>query len=182
MADSETVAPASARSPPTIHYYGIVGAKGTRPSPLTGNYPHTGNTTANHGGISTSGLLYRNYSAGFRDCTDGLSNTLLVGELSSETSVVSRPYRAWTQGASTPNGDTASYACKNIQKPISRFSRYTSADANYLFNDVAMGSQHVGGTHFLLGDGTVRFLSENIDFGLYQSLASRDQGEVVTLD
>ena len=40
-------------------------------------------------------------------------------------------------------------------------------------------SHHAGGAHVLLGDGSVRFLSENIDTELHRNLHSRDGGEVV---
>ncbi|HET6423000.1 MAG TPA: DUF1559 domain-containing protein [Planctomycetaceae bacterium] len=38
-------------------------------------------------------------------------------------------------------------------------------------------SQHVGGAHALMGDGTVRFLSENTDFNTIRKLCSRADGE-----
>ena len=46
---------------------------------------------------------------------------------------------------------------------------------------VSMGfkSRHVGGAQFLLGDGSVRFLSENIDYVTYQRLGSRNDGGFV---
>ena len=40
-------------------------------------------------------------------------------------------------------------------------------------------SSHVGGAQFCLGDGSVRFISENIDRGVYQSLATIQGGEVL---
>ncbi len=40
-------------------------------------------------------------------------------------------------------------------------------------------SNHAGGVHFLFGDGRVRFVSENIDLGVYQGLATRAGKEVV---
>ena len=40
-------------------------------------------------------------------------------------------------------------------------------------------SQHIGGCHMLMGDGTVRFVSENIDFNTVRKLMSRADGEVV---
>jgi len=43
----------------------------------------------------------------------------------------------------------------------------------------ATRSVHTGGSQHLLGDGAVRFISENIDFDLYQSLGSSNMGEVV---
>lgn len=40
-------------------------------------------------------------------------------------------------------------------------------------------SLHIGGVHALLGDGSVRFLSENIDFWLVRNLSVRDDGNVL---
>ncbi|QDV49350.1 DUF1559 domain-containing protein [Gimesia fumaroli] len=50
----------------------------------------------------------------------------------------------------------------------------TGADATSNFR-----SQHVGGAHFLYGDGSVHFISENIDLGVYQALSTIQGGEVV---
>jgi hypothetical protein len=36
------------------------------------------------------------------------------------------------------------------------------------------GSHHVGGCHFLLGDGSVRFASENMSLSVYRSLGARN--------
>jgi prepilin-type processing-associated H-X9-DG protein len=40
-------------------------------------------------------------------------------------------------------------------------------------------SNHTGGAHFLFCDGTVRFLSENINTQTYQRLGGRKDGQVV---
>lgn len=45
--------------------------------------------------------------------------------------------------------------------------------------EMSFGSYHTGGAFFGMADGSVQFLSENIDLGLYQSLATRAGGEVV---
>lgn len=165
----------------TLHYYGVAGAKGARPAPLTGNYPHTGNTTTDHGGFSQSGMFTMNRSSGFKDVIDGLSNTLAMGEISGERDPAagwSQSYRPWTQGG-TGGAGGAMYGAKNISKRLGRYSGWQGGVATRLFNDVSFSSQHVGGVQFLLGDGTVRFISENIDFNTYLSLASIGEGEVV---
>ncbi|MCA9007010.1 MAG: DUF1559 domain-containing protein, partial [Planctomycetaceae bacterium] len=43
----------------------------------------------------------------------------------------------------------------------------------------AFSSQHTGGAHFLLGDGGVRFLSENIDGTTYENLGKISDGNVI---
>jgi prepilin-type N-terminal cleavage/methylation domain-containing protein len=181
-ADAETVTPpGGSRQPQTIHYFGVAGPKGPRPAPLTGNYPATGNQASDHGGFAQGGMLPVNSSLRFSDCTDGLSNTFLMGEISAEAAPVapsaSRGYRAWTQGASASTGGAAAYATKNVAKGIQRYSGWTSGNAGFLYNDIAFSSQHTGGVHFLMGDGTVRFVSQNTDFATYQAAASRNENE-----
>ncbi|QDT96871.1 DUF1559 domain-containing protein [Gimesia aquarii] len=161
----------------TIHYYGIAGPKGVRPAPLTGNWPTahaTSNITSNHGNNAISGILFRQSNVAIRDITDGTTNTLLLGEISSKPAG-SNSYRAWIQGASNGNHSFASYACKNLKDGIGA-SGWNSGNADRLFNDVDFGSNHTGGAHFLMADGSVRFISENINFATYQAAGSRDDG------
>jgi prepilin-type processing-associated H-X9-DG protein len=44
-----------------------------------------------------------------------------------------------------------------------------------------MGSNHSGGCNFCLGDGSVRFISQNIDLSIYIASSSMDQGELAPL-
>jgi prepilin-type N-terminal cleavage/methylation domain-containing protein len=167
----------------TLHYYGVAGAKGPRPAPLTGQYAFNGTLpTGDHGGVVVNGVLTRNRNFRFRDVTDGLSNTFLMGEISAQNQTGwTHSYRPWIQGANTAADNAAMYCCKNVAYPIGP-SGYTGGNASRLFNDVRFGSQHEGGAHFLLGDGTVRFVSENIDFATYQAAASREDQEAYQIN
>jgi prepilin-type processing-associated H-X9-DG protein len=45
--------------------------------------------------------------------------------------------------------------------------------------EISFGSRHVGGAQFGMADGSVRFISENIDRNVYSALGTRDGGEVL---
>jgi len=145
----------------TTHYYGV-------PGPKNGTlYPVDGITDAN-GGVATGGILYRDSKVKLVQITDGTSNTLMVGEVAFEKNLPG--YRMWIRGCST------SFTCgsfKNVTNPLN-CCPFTGSTR---FMDISFGSNHSGGANFCFGDGTVRFLSNNINFAIYQAAATRDAGE-----
>ncbi|MCA8988212.1 MAG: DUF1559 domain-containing protein, partial [Planctomycetaceae bacterium] len=57
---------------------------------------------------------------------------------------------------------------------------YSNQACNNLWDiKTPYASLHKGGAQFTLGDGSVRFLSENIDLTTYRRLAHKDDGNVV---
>ncbi|MHB8899516.1 MAG: DUF1559 domain-containing protein [Thermoguttaceae bacterium] len=166
----------------SMHYYGILGPEGPVGT-STATYrmlPDPTGTVNAHGGYADQGILGADRCRKFRDVTDGTSNTLLLGEISWEMAAC---YRNFVRGiAGSPNDPTKpnerNAACnpaKNVQYQIN-LVRYTSGN----FNDVSFGSQHPGGCHFAVSDGSVTFISETVDMALYLAAASRDSGEVNT--
>jgi len=153
----------------TTHYYGSMGPTGQNVE--TGaNYKE--HATSN-GGFGKQGIFYWNASRRLRDVLDGTSNTIGIGEISwTDRNGKNTAYRAWTRGG---RKDYWMASCKNIQRPI-------NADDTTVFNDHSMGSNHPGGAQFGLVDGSVRFLSDTIDFGVYKATASMDGGEVNVLE
>jgi prepilin-type N-terminal cleavage/methylation domain-containing protein len=108
----------------------------------------------------------------FKEVTDGLSHTIMAGE--------TRPADCIFNGAFCPNFPVAS----------------TSIPMNTLFSDngihgdyVAMlwartsgyKSYHSGGAHFLLGDASVHFFNDTMDFQMYNALGTRAGHESVQL-
>ena len=168
----------------TVHYYGVAGAKDavetTRRFTMQNNATPRPNFDGDHGQVANNGVLYRNSNTRMRDITDGTTNTIIVGEISGIplNDGGNNPHRAWVQGASNGGNGVAMYSCKNVRWGMGQ-ARWSSGNRNFLFNDQRFGSNHTGGAQFLLGDGSVKFISANIDFNLYQSIATRDMGEVV---
>ena len=75
-------------------------------------------------------------------------------------------YGSWLYGLS--NGASLSYAAKNVTYPLNSFSIDLS---HAQWNDVSFGSRHSGGPEFAFADGSVRFLSENIELKVYKAVA-----------
>lgn len=158
----------------TTHYYGIMGPKGTNAAGGTYSYTNTGV----HGGYALQGVLTRQTPHALADVLDGTSNTFLTGEISwvkTESGVNNTGYRKWTRGAASDHVASA----KNVQYGI-RVRPYGSGFST--FNDISFGSQHPGGCLFVLCDGAVKFVSEDVDMATYKATASRDGGETAFVD
>ena len=150
----------------TTHYVGVMGPRGTHPS--TGENYQT--ISSSCGPIATQGLLYPDSHVRLGDVTDGTSNTFVIGETSW---VGYDKYRSWVRGSS--GGGQCQGSTKNVFEPINAGAPYVD------FNNGAFGSEHPGGTHFLMADGSVHFVSETIDDSVYRATASRNGGEVETV-
>jgi prepilin-type N-terminal cleavage/methylation domain-containing protein/prepilin-type processing-associated H-X9-DG protein len=157
--------------PYTTHYYGVMGPGGTNPA--TGA-PYGFRNTTEYGGFGTQGVFECNSRTRIADVTDGTSNTLLVGEVSWVHPVVGSRYRSWMRGCEQ-GGNNWIAGCRNVVSSINTPDIAT-------FNNIAFGSQHPGGANFVLCDGSVRFVSENINLGVYKAAASRNGGEANGLD
>ncbi|EAQ78566.1 DUF1559 domain-containing protein [Blastopirellula marina] len=152
----------------TMHYYGVMGPKGVNAE--SGDNYETEDGVSSNGGFGRQGVFFDLSSIKFRDITDGTSSTFALGELSwNDAATV---YRMWVRGC----GGSACSSCKNIVDGIN----ITPAVSGN-FNNVSFGSQHPGGTHFLMCDGAVRFVPETVDFGVYKATASRNGQEVKTV-
>ena len=106
-----------------------------------------------------------------REVTDGLSNTLFVGE-----DVASQDYHA---AAYFADGDWAS-----CNVPLNFFLvGLTEEDVrNQWYNTRGFKSLHPGGANFALGDGAVVFLGDGVDHNVYRALSTRAGGEVVSVE
>jgi prepilin-type N-terminal cleavage/methylation domain-containing protein/prepilin-type processing-associated H-X9-DG protein len=149
-----------------------------------------GSYTAMNGvlGVSTdawdnNGAFIRNTPMHMADLSDGLSNTLLVGERATSMSsstwvgavtngvVPAVRYSTWQQQLA--NAELAPALV------LSHGSRYHLPNNPLVFDADATSSFHVGGVNFLFGDGSVRPITNAINGLTYEALLTRAGGEVV---
>jgi prepilin-type N-terminal cleavage/methylation domain-containing protein/prepilin-type processing-associated H-X9-DG protein len=169
--------PPNTGSPAAVpHYYGVNGPRG-------GNYPVG---TGLHEGVpaATSGIFQRDGTIRMARITDGTSNTIMVAEMSWVSTPYGTRFRTWVRGGDEYAGIIAGrpsfvVSCRNVTNPINSIF---NANLIVPYNDVPFGSMHSGGMNVCLGDGSVRFLSQNVGMTTYRALASRDEGESQTLD
>lgn len=138
----------------------------------------SGHGNNNHRSTQISGIFGRiNYSAGFGAVTDGLSNTIMMGE--TRPSCADHHWQGWWHGNSLWTATTGPI---NFRIRCVGEAAFNTQDCHWFRNwQTSQGfkSQHEGGAFFCLGDGSVRFISENIDYRNYQRLGSRNDGEPV---
>jgi len=110
---------------------------------------------------------------------DGLSNTIFFGEI--------RPLCSWhgdSGWATSNNGNGYSHTLVPIN--YDTCSRETGAtDGCHRFcnwnTETGFRSSHPGGAFFLMGDGSVHFLYETIDYQTYQHLGDRRDGQAIDI-
>jgi prepilin-type N-terminal cleavage/methylation domain-containing protein/prepilin-type processing-associated H-X9-DG protein len=153
-----------------IAFTGYLGVGG-----ISADYSNLGNT-------GQLGILYVKSATRFADITDGTSNTLMVGERPPSTDLI---YGWWFAGAGWDGsgvGDVilgareynyaAAHGC-----PASKVG-FQPGNPNNPCDQIHYWSLHINGGNFLLGDGSVRYLTYSANSVLPQ-LSTRAGGEVV---
>jgi prepilin-type processing-associated H-X9-DG protein len=129
-------------------------------------------TGSNNGLDRGTGLICRNGDNQIgnmvrsRDVTDGTSNAFAVGE-----ALPGRCNHSWWYWF---NGATATCGV-----PLNHYAINTAITVGDWGNNYSFASLHTGGAHFAMVDGSVRFISENIDLPIYRGLASISGSEQV---
>jgi prepilin-type N-terminal cleavage/methylation domain-containing protein/prepilin-type processing-associated H-X9-DG protein len=121
-----------------------------------------------YNGCQGDGTFFLERGVRLAEVTDGLSNTFMVGERSSKWAP-----STWV-GLVTGGAHAPARICGiGLFPPNSE-----KEEEHYTHN---FSSFHPSGTNFLLGDGSVRLISETIDTEVYLGLCTRSGNESVTV-
>ena len=102
----------------------------------------------------------------FSAITDGLTNTLMAGE--------TLPAQCTFNGAYHHN-----FPIAGTTIPLNTFEESIDGWNNLWYTACGFKSRHPGGANFVMCDGSVHFLSDSIDYRLYNELGTRAGGEIV---
>ncbi|QDV53304.1 DUF1559 domain-containing protein [Gimesia fumaroli] len=172
----------------------------------TSYLPVSGSHQVANPGSPANGLkggLFWTEKLKFKDVTDGLSNTLAYGEMSHQDkywnqggSAVgsdcladssnngSNPLTYRGKDWSTKEGRNYIVMGRPPNHPAADCQRdgncpHCPGTVNGPAYALPMRSMHTGGSHGLLADGSVRFLSDNLDRSICRALGTRAGGEVL---
>ncbi|ADG66791.1 protein of unknown function DUF1559 [Planctopirus limnophila DSM 3776] len=132
------------------------------------------------------GMFFGVSSVRIRDVIDGTSNTIMIGEFYTNPSagrngvafdhwIISIPQSGgWAPGNTSGSefSECTGSAAVKINAALDLTVRGEAAQ-------IGFGSWHTGGAFFAMADGSVKFISENIDITTYRALGSRGGRETV---
>ncbi len=148
----------------TANYLGVFGISAIHRCEI-GAIPSSVSATEQ---CTAEGILYHNSKVKIRDITDGTSNTIMIGERTTFYPPSNDPfYGVWV--GIIPNSEEAA----------ERILAHAVHGPNEADDAGDFGSSHTGGAQFVLADGSVRFISTNIDTPTFQKLGQISDGQVV---
>ena len=163
------------------------------------------NTAGPYTRARMDGLLYGESWVGLGAIKDGLSNTVAVGESVPAPDFVKdsqgmdfwqslAEFQGWGWNPDgLPNPDST--ATGNTTAPdgptehsevlggglVRLNAFFLTPNIHGTFIEVAFGSEHFGGANFTLGDGSVQWLSNTVDWELYRAAHSRNSGKSISI-
>lgn len=132
------------------------------------NYVAMGATNEDIIGVpaKADGIIYPLSHIRPADVSDGLSHTMVVAETREEKMMV------WIHGGTS--AIISSIAAISNQTPVNYAPYYTNPFCKY-----GPSGEHPGGAMHLMGDGSVRFITEEIPLKTYIALCTRNGGETI---
>lgn len=112
-----------------------------------------------------------NYASRIRDVTDGLSQTIMLGEVLPQLNLFHGLWSAQAYGFTTTMKPNSHSSKRPITTVIPSVSYQDALNLNH-----GLFSAHAGGAHVVRGDGGVMYLNDSIDFATYNFLGNKGDG------
>ena len=123
------------------------------------------------------GVFGANSMRGIRDMTDGTSYIIMVGER--YTPVNASPLKKTVTGDGIWSGVSDLTAEYNALGEATHRINAGMTSSNPRPPTTGFGSMHTGGAQFLIGDGSVKFLSENLDFRTFSMISRINDAQII---
>jgi len=133
-------------------------SNGTAISVSSNNYVAANNHTGLTGAGTATGLFFGNSAQQFRDMTDGSSNVIAIGERAWQINTTNTAAAILFGVVDTAGDGLGTFTEQDLSSAMAR-----GQDRINSISPLGFSSLHTGGCHFVMGDGRVRFISENID-------------------
>lgn len=126
---------------------------------------------------NNTGLFYLNSSIGYQQIRDGASNTIMIGEKILVKGITDFGWMSGTMGTLRNTGVVINTGW-DVGGPGIGVGRPPLAPPSDTATS-GFSSYHTGGAQFLLADGAVRFISENINAPIFSILGGREDRQPV---
>jgi prepilin-type N-terminal cleavage/methylation domain-containing protein/prepilin-type processing-associated H-X9-DG protein len=132
-----------------------------------------------------NGIFFGDSNIRLADVMDGSSNTVLIGESYTDTYVKDgQEMDFWQFGSPQTGGWVAGKTggteySEGLGSTGPKINSRLDPSLPGVIMEMSFGSYHPSGANFALADGSVRFLSEDMDIVIYQRLGSRSGKEAV---
>ena len=124
--------------------------------------------------MNNNGLLFLNSGMGYQEIRDGASNTILAGEKIVPAGLKDPGWMSGTMSTLRNTGVAINTGWDIGGPRTTRGGPIAPMPAPSDTATSGYSSQHTGGAQFVFADGSVRFLSENIDLKTYSHLGNRE--------
>jgi prepilin-type processing-associated H-X9-DG protein len=166
-----------------------VASNGPRPHLALNNPGYTYGCANFKGNLQTGMIGWDNdnintWCRGMQECTDGTSNTFLIGEVGKSAGLIEPGitnhgnFPIWA-GGNDDQGCSTQWAGSTL-----RFAddvHFLNRDDNTLESTLSFGSFHPGGAQFVFVDGSTHFIPEQVNLQIYTYLGDRRDNQPVTL-